>query len=142
VYQLVSTDCIALAPCPQPRPGGLAGRQVPAGAALAVRLAAGARAEEDERAEIKRLVLAANRDLDLAGTGGAPVHAPAPAAAKTGAQAWHVHSATCPAAPPRARSSAGGCQNRCAGTACVHTVSCLCHRVVGNGEELSRDYIA
>ena len=58
-------------------------------AALAVQLAAGARAEEDERAEIKRLVLAANRDLDLAGTTGAlppHQHAPVPAAAKTGAQ--------------------------------------------------------
>ena len=55
-----------------------------------MQLAAGARAEEDERAEIKRLVLAANRGLDLAGIRGPPPHhpghAPAPAAARAGAQ--------------------------------------------------------
>lgn len=45
--------------------------QVPITAAMAVQLRSVARHEEDERAEIKRLVLKANKDLDLAGSAGA-----------------------------------------------------------------------
>lgn len=45
--------------------------QVPASAAMAVQLRSVAKHEEDERAEIKRLVLKANKDLDLAGSAGA-----------------------------------------------------------------------
>lgn len=44
--------------------------QVPATAAMAVQLRSVAKHEEDERAEIKRLVLKANKDLDLAGSAG------------------------------------------------------------------------
>ncbi len=39
-------------------------------AAMAVQLRSVAKHEEDERAEIKRLVLKANKDLDLAGSAG------------------------------------------------------------------------
>ena len=64
-----------------------ASAQVPVSAAMAVQLAAEARAEEDERAEIKRLVLRANADLDLAGASALPTQqAPPPAPAKTGAR--------------------------------------------------------
>ena len=44
--------------------------QVPISAAMAVQLRSVAKHEEDERAEIKRLVLKANKDLDLAGSAG------------------------------------------------------------------------
>ena len=46
--------------------------QVPATAAMAVQLRNVAKHEEDERAEIKRLVLKANKDLDLAGQADLP----------------------------------------------------------------------
>jgi len=44
--------------------------QVPFTAAMAVQLRDRAKHEEDERAEIKHLVLKANKDLDLAGSAG------------------------------------------------------------------------
>ena len=43
---------------------------MPISAAMAVQLRSVAKHEEDERAEIKRLVLKANKDLDLAGSAG------------------------------------------------------------------------
>lgn len=46
--------------------------QVPLSAAIAVQLRNKAASEESERAEIKRLVLRANQDLDLAGMAGTP----------------------------------------------------------------------
>ncbi|CAL8462985.1 g2519 [Coccomyxa elongata] len=56
--------------------------QVPLSAAMAVQLRSKAASEESERAEIKRLVLRANRDLDLAGLGSTPrASAARPAAA-------------------------------------------------------------
>ncbi|KAK9907680.1 hypothetical protein WJX75_008040 [Coccomyxa subellipsoidea] len=61
--------------------------QVPLSAAMAVQLRSKAASEESERAEIKRLVLRANQDLDLAGLSSTPKggagHRPS-TAAKTG----------------------------------------------------------
>ena len=47
---------------------------MPASVALAANLRAGAAAEEHERAEIKRLTLRANADLDLAGAQAGPLN--------------------------------------------------------------------
>lgn len=77
---------------------GLLAEQVPAGVALAARLRAESAAEEHERAEIKRLTLRANADLDPAARPGPlspnlnPNFAPATLGEHAAAGA-HEHSA-------------------------------------------------
>lgn len=71
--------------------------QVPASVALAANLRAGAAAEEHERAEIKRLTLRANADLDLAGAQAGPLN-----------PNLNPRFAPIPAAPARAPQARGG----------------------------------